>query len=65
MSLMNCKKKLNECLLVIQFTGLLIGGGFLIRPEVIEFWKGRQSRMHDRIAYYKTEDGWSINRLAP
>lgn len=40
-------------------------GGFLIRPEVIEFWKGRQSRMHDRIAYYKTEDGWSINRLAP
>lgn len=40
-------------------------GGFLIRPEVIEFWQGRPDRLHDRIVYYKTEEGWSKHRLAP
>lgn len=40
-------------------------GGYLIRPSVIEFWQGRPSRMHDRIVYYKTEDGWTMHRLAP
>lgn len=40
-------------------------GGYLIRPEVIEFWQGRANRLHDRIVYYKTEEGWSKHRLAP
>jgi pyridoxamine 5'-phosphate oxidase len=40
-------------------------GGFLIRPTVIEFWQGRPDRLHDRIAFYKTEEGWSMHRLAP
>jgi len=40
-------------------------GGFLIRPEVIEFWQGRPNRLHDRIACYRTEEGWSMHRLAP
>ena len=40
-------------------------GGYLIRPSVIEFWQGRPSRMHDRIVYYKTEEGWTMHRLAP
>ncbi len=40
-------------------------GGYLIRPSVIEFWQGRPSRMHDRIVYYKTKDGWTMHRLAP
>lgn len=40
-------------------------GGFLIRPVVIEFWQGRANRMHDRIVYYKTEEGWTMHRLAP
>lgn len=40
-------------------------GGYLIRPSVIEFWQGRPNRMHDRIVYYKTEDGWTMHRLAP
>ena len=40
-------------------------GGYLIRPSVIEFWQGRPNRMHDRIIYYNTEEGWSMHRLAP
>jgi pyridoxamine 5'-phosphate oxidase len=40
-------------------------GGFLIRPTVVEFWQGRPNRLHDRIACYKTEEGWSMHRLAP
>jgi len=40
-------------------------GGFLIRPTVMEFWQGRPDRLHDRIVYFKTEEGWSKHRLAP
>jgi len=40
-------------------------GGYLIRPNSIEFWQGRPSRLHDRIVYYKKEIDWVIHRLAP
>jgi pyridoxamine 5'-phosphate oxidase len=40
-------------------------GGYLVRPKAIEFWQGRESRMHDRFLYTRTEDGWRIERLAP
>lgn len=40
-------------------------GGFLVKPFTIEFWQGRPNRMHDRIVYYKTEEGWTMHRLAP
>lgn len=41
-------------------------GGFRVRPERIEFWQGRPSRLHDRIQYTKQADGrWEIVRLAP
>ena len=40
-------------------------GGFQIKPTRIEFWQGRESRLHDRIAYKKCVDGWRIKRLAP
>lgn len=40
-------------------------GGFCLRPERIEFWKGRSDRLHDRILYQREPDGWSIKRLAP
>jgi pyridoxamine 5'-phosphate oxidase len=42
-------------------------GGYLVRPEVIEFWQGRDSRMHDRFRYSRKtgNEGWSIERLAP
>jgi pyridoxamine 5'-phosphate oxidase len=40
-------------------------GGYRLRPERIEFWKGRPSRLHDRILYERKGDTWSIKRLAP
>jgi pyridoxamine 5'-phosphate oxidase len=41
-------------------------GGYLVRPEAIEFWQGRDSRMHDRFLYTREPDGsWTIERLAP
>jgi pyridoxamine 5'-phosphate oxidase len=41
-------------------------GGYLVKPVIIEFWQGRQSRLHDRIQYTLLEDGtWKIERLAP
>jgi len=40
-------------------------GGFVVRPEVFEFWQGRESRLHDRLVYTKAGTGWEIKRLAP
>lgn len=41
-------------------------GGFRVRPETIEFWQGRPSRLHDRFRYSLEADGtWRINRLSP
>jgi pyridoxamine 5'-phosphate oxidase len=41
-------------------------GGYCLRPDVIEFWQGRRSRLHDRIRYTRQNgDTWSIDRLAP
>ncbi len=40
-------------------------GGFRIIPEVIEFWQGRSSRLHDRIQYIQADGKWTIKRLAP
>jgi len=40
-------------------------GGYRVIPESIEFWQGRESRLHDRFIYQRSEDGWNINRLSP
>ena len=40
-------------------------GGFRVKPQEIEFWHGRRSRLHDRLLYSKTDSGWKISRLAP
>jgi pyridoxamine 5'-phosphate oxidase len=41
-------------------------GGYRVVPERIEFWQGRQNRLHDRLCYYLDADGhWQVERLAP
>ena len=41
-------------------------GGYLVKPQIIEFWQGRQSRLHDRIVFKKADKkSWKIIRLAP
>jgi pyridoxamine 5'-phosphate oxidase len=40
-------------------------GGYVVRPEVVEFWQGRTSRMHDRLVYRRGPQAWTIERLAP
>ncbi len=40
-------------------------GGYRIVPEKIEFWQGRENRLHDRFEYYRSEGEWEVRRLAP
>jgi pyridoxamine 5'-phosphate oxidase len=40
-------------------------GGWRLSPETVEFWQGRVARMHDRLRYRRTDDGWAVERLAP
>lgn len=41
-------------------------GGYRVAPDSIEFWQGRESRLHDRFMYRTAGDsGWDIGRLAP
>lgn len=41
-------------------------GGYVIIPSTVEFWQGRESRLHDRILYERDENGnWAMSRLSP
>ncbi len=41
-------------------------GGYRVEPEAVEFWQGRQNRLHDRIVYRRRgAGGWEIERLQP
>lgn len=40
-------------------------GGYVLVPSAVEFWQGRDGRLHDRFRYVRAVDGWRIERLAP
>ncbi len=40
-------------------------GGYRIVPERIELWRNREDRVHDRVRYTRSGDGWRIERLSP
>jgi pyridoxamine 5'-phosphate oxidase len=55
--------------LVARFPGTVprpeFWGGYRVIPEQIEFWQGRENRLHDRLLYRSTSTGWIRERLAP
>ncbi len=40
-------------------------GGLRLTPSAVEFWQGRPDRLHDRLRFRSTGDGWVVERLAP
>jgi pyridoxamine 5'-phosphate oxidase len=42
-------------------------GGYRVTPETVEFWQGRENRLHDRLRYAREGEGegWEVNRLCP
>lgn len=40
-------------------------GGYALQPSKVEFWQGRDGRLHDRFRYLREGDSWLIDRLAP
>lgn len=40
-------------------------GGYRVVPDLVEFWEGRESRLHDRTRYRREAGGWVAERLAP
>ena len=40
-------------------------GGLRVVPETVEFWQGRPNRLHDRLRFARTGEGWVVERLAP
>lgn len=71
-SVINSRQILEDNVLnyTAQFSGKNIyrpphWGGYVVIPEYIEFWQGRQSRLHDRFAYHLNSKSWIVQRLAP
>jgi pyridoxamine 5'-phosphate oxidase len=40
-------------------------GGFRLIPQIVEFWEGRENRLHDRVRYRREAERWVAERLAP
>ena len=40
-------------------------GGYVLTPERLEFWQGREDRLHDRFEYQRVKEEWKLFRLAP
>ena len=40
-------------------------GGYRVTPSSVEFWQGRENRLHDRFLYTRSGETWEVERLAP
>ncbi|HEY1078100.1 MAG TPA: pyridoxamine 5'-phosphate oxidase [Fontimonas sp.] len=40
-------------------------GGYRVTPRAVEFWQGRNGRLHDRLQYLRDAQGWRVVRLEP
>ncbi|WP_394814812.1 pyridoxamine 5'-phosphate oxidase [Streptomyces millisiae] len=40
-------------------------GGYRVVPDAVEFWQGRENRLHDRLRYVRAGGGWAVERLCP
>ncbi|MGW7352776.1 pyridoxamine 5'-phosphate oxidase [Streptomyces sp. NPDC054784] len=40
-------------------------GGYRVAADSVEFWQGRENRLHDRLRYVRTDAGWDVERLCP
>ena len=40
-------------------------GGYRVEPDAFEFWQGRENRLHDRLVYRRSGEGWRVSRLQP
>jgi pyridoxamine 5'-phosphate oxidase len=40
-------------------------GGYVLRPEAVEFWQNRPNRLHDRLRYRREGEDWTLERLSP
>ena len=59
-----------EAELTVRFSGKEIPlpdfwGGYIVKPHEIEFWQGRENRLHDRFRYEFADEQWQIHRLQP
>jgi pyridoxamine 5'-phosphate oxidase len=40
-------------------------GGYVLRPDMVEFWQNRPNRLHDRLRYRRNDGEWVLERLSP
>jgi pyridoxamine 5'-phosphate oxidase len=40
-------------------------GGYVLRPDAVEFWQNRPDRLHDRLRYRRSGEDWVLERLSP
>ncbi|RKN09817.1 pyridoxamine 5'-phosphate oxidase [Streptomyces radicis] len=40
-------------------------GGYRVAPDTVEFWQGRENRLHDRLRYLREGGAWTVERLGP